>query len=119
MTLKSETPFKIDVQRGAEFVIARLIGSCTMDVAQEAVDGLGRLAAEPVDRVVVDLSELVFIESSGLGALVAAHGCCQRRDADFCLVSPRASIRRMLVLTHLSDVLPICDTLESALKRGP
>lgn len=53
-----------------------------LDVAN-AVLGNRTLLASDAALIVVDLSELTFIDSSGLTALVQAHTAVTRRGSDF------------------------------------
>ena len=61
--------------------------------------------------VVVDLTELAFIDSSGLHALLRPRG----DDGAIELVCPPGNIRRVLELTKLEHVLQVYDTLDAAL----
>jgi anti-sigma B factor antagonist len=64
------------------------------------------LAAQPQD-IVVDLSELSFIDSTGLGALV--FGFQRARDAGvrFRLARPSTDVRQILVLSGLLEVVEL------------
>jgi anti-sigma B factor antagonist len=61
--------------------------------------------------VVVDLTELAFIDSSGIHALVRPRGDGGAME----LVCPPGNIRRVLELTKLQNVLQVHDTLDEAL----
>ena len=66
------------------------------------------IAARP-RSVVVDLSELSFIDSTGLGALV--FGFQRARDAGitFRLAGPSAGVRQILVVSGLLEVVELED----------
>jgi anti-sigma B factor antagonist len=59
--------------------------------------------------VVVDLADLSFIDSTGLGALVA--GFQRARDAGiaFRLARPSRGVRQILVLSGLLEVVELTD----------
>jgi anti-anti-sigma factor len=59
------------------------------------------------NRVVIDLADLDFIDSSGLGAMVGGMRRLRRRGGDVVLRSPRASTVRLLDVTGLSQVLTV------------
>ena len=63
----------VSVQRTENTAIVTLSGDCTMDVSAQIRHSLVGLAAEEVPLIIVDLSDLDFIDSGGLGGLVAAH----------------------------------------------
>jgi anti-sigma B factor antagonist len=64
------------------------------------------LAARPLE-IVVDLSDLTFIDSTGLGALI--FGFQRARDAGvrFRLAHPTRAVRQILVLSGLLEVVEL------------
>lgn len=64
------------------------------------------LAARPLE-IVVDLSDLTFIDSTGLGALI--FGFQRARDAGvrFRLAHPTRAVRQTLVLSGLLEVVEL------------
>jgi anti-sigma B factor antagonist len=68
----------------------------------------------PAD-VVVDLTQVGFIDSTGLGELVGAHKALARRDATLHLAVTSGRILRLLSLTGLDEMLPVHQSLDEAL----
>jgi anti-anti-sigma factor len=58
-----------------------------------------------VASVVLDLAQVVFMDSSGLRVLVAASAALQGRSAQLLLRSPSSNIRRVLEVTGLSPLI--------------
>jgi len=109
LTVIGNIKFQIREHVSATRTRVQLIGSCTMEVADQVRACLERVAAEPTRSLDVDLSELDFIESRGLGGLVAGFVRCRRRGIDMRLIAPRPQIRRILAITRLDQILPIHD----------
>lgn len=65
----------------------------------------------PVDRVVIDLSEVTFIDSSGLGGLVRLANYAGERGAEIAVHRPSPRSRAVLELAGLSSLLPIIEDL--------
>jgi len=63
--------------------------------------------ADASSAVLVDLSRVSFIDSTGLGELVAAHKALQAHDASLHLVAGHDRVRRLLALTGLDEVLSV------------
>ena len=89
------------------------------DLDLHSADQLGDLLVGVVDRgtslVVVDLSDVEFVDSQGLGALMRGtrrFGACKDR---FRLVVPAPEIRRLFEITALDRVFPLDATREQAL----
>lgn len=59
----------------------------------------------------VDLRELEFIDSSGIGLLVGAAKRAQEQDAGFALVNGSGQVRQLLELTGLAEHLTVVEKL--------
>ena len=67
-------------------------------------------------RLVVDLSNVTFIDSSGLGALVEMHNRLRRDKRQLVVVAPRGTAVTVAIeLTGLRTRLPTFDTRRAAL----
>ncbi len=74
------------------------------------------LAADK-ELVVVDLRELEFIDSTGLGVLVKAHDRAREAGRRFALVRGLGQVQRLLGLTGLSEQLAVADSREELLSE--
>lgn len=83
----------------------------TIRVLREALD---ELVATGATDVVVDLSGLTFIDSSGLGTLVRAKRRLRVLRGSVALVCQEGPVLRLLALTGLRHVLRVFDTVEAA-----
>ena len=68
-------------------------------------------------RLLVDLSDTSFIDSSGLGALIGAHGRARERGGRLALCCGGDAITRTLALTGLDQVLPMLPSREAAMAK--
>jgi anti-sigma B factor antagonist len=64
---------------------------------------IGKLLSEPVDEVVLDLSETGFLDSSGLRAILSAHRRLTESDRRLALRAPSEAVTRLLEITGLTD----------------
>ena len=64
--------------------------------------------------IVVDLTAVTFMDSSGLRELLRARIECGRRGGRLILASPSAMIERLLDLTGTASMFEIVPTLEEA-----
>jgi anti-anti-sigma factor len=78
-----------------------------LDVASSAVleDELARM--DSGELVIVDLRELEFIDSSGIGVLVRAHQKAHAEGRRFALVQGEGQVAQLLQLTGLADQLTV------------
>jgi anti-sigma B factor antagonist len=66
-------------------------------------------------RIVVDLSRLDFIDSTGLGALIGSQRRAKENGGEVRLVAREGQILRLLRITGLLTVFGVFHTLEEAL----
>jgi anti-anti-sigma factor len=69
--------------------------------------------------IVVDLSETAFCDTVGLQVLVLGHRRAVAEGGEFRLVIRTASLRRLLQLTGVDQVIPNFTTLDEALIELP
>jgi anti-sigma B factor antagonist len=70
--------------------------------------------ADRAGDLVVDLSDVTFMDSTGLGALVSARRRLALRGASLRLVGPAGGVRRILDIAKVEHVFPIHDSVDSA-----
>jgi anti-sigma B factor antagonist len=67
-----------------------------------------RAALQPAHRVLdLDLSSVTFLDSSGLGVLVALHKTLRARDGQVRLLKPAPNVLQVLELTRLHRIFEI------------
>ena len=66
-------------------------------------------------EIVVDLTHLEFLDSTGLGALIGAHKRAAENDGSVRLVVQEGQILRLLRISGLLDVFLVYPTIEAAL----
>ena len=66
-------------------------------------------------RLLVDLSNVTYIDSGGVGSLVTAYLHTIRRGGQLKLVCPNDRVCRVLKITHLTSVLDVFETEAAAL----
>ena len=67
-------------------------------------------------NLVIDLSQVRFVDSSGLGALVSGFKNASARDGSLKLCSLQPQVRSMFELTRLHRVFEIFASVEEALE---
>lgn len=65
-------------------------------------------------RLILDLSGLEFVDSSGLGVLLTAHKLAGAKGGDVRLACPTPSVRRLLTLTRLDRIFACFESLDEA-----
>lgn len=88
--------------------IVRISGEIDIATAAELTDYVQQLLdTQGPTTLSLDVADVTFIDSSGLGALVATRNTTDRRGVTLELISPSEPVRRLLELTSLDDVFPV------------
>ena len=73
-------------------------------------------ALERTSTIVLDMSDVTFVDSTALGAIVGGHRLAAgRRGGWMRIAAPQANIDRILRLMAMDQLLGIYDTVEQAL----
>jgi anti-sigma B factor antagonist len=102
----------IDRSDGA--VVIHLIGELDLYNAPEVRSALLEVCAEEPGRLIVDLAEVDFVDSTALGVLIEARARLANRQS-FLLAAPGRETHRALTISGLDRHLAVHDTVESAL----
>ncbi|MCX4572083.1 STAS domain-containing protein [Streptomyces sp. NBC_01571] len=73
---------------------------------------------EAAARTVVELSQVTFMDSSGINALIGAHHTATARQGWVRLAAPSPAILRVLQIVGLDSVITCYPTLQQALSVG-
>ena len=99
---------KIDTVTEGETLNVTLSGEFDMGAVTEfrtAVED----TAEPWRRVVIDMSDVAFMDSSGLQELVRLENRTRERGLDLVIARPSVPVLRLLELTGLQEHFSLSD----------
>jgi anti-anti-sigma factor len=73
-----------------------------------------RKALESSSCLVIDLSQVTFIDSSGLGVIIVARNLVRAREGSLALVNPPSMVRKILWGTQLQPAFSMFDNRDEA-----
>ena len=111
-TLNEHPVAGIDRRNGA--VVIHLVGELDLYNSPEVRAALLELCTEQPERLVVDLSQVDFVDSTALGVLIEARAKLENRQA-FLLAAPGLETHRALTISGLDQHLAVHETIDSAL----
>lgn len=77
------------------------------------------LKKNPINLLIMDLSTLNFMDSSGIGLILGRYKLINSLGGKLCLVKPNESIGRIINMSGLHKILSIYSSVEEALdERG-
>jgi anti-sigma B factor antagonist len=99
---------------GDDGAVVAVRGEVDLFTAPELKKSIGTAIEEGRVRIVVDLTETTFLDSSGLGVLVGALQRLRDRDGALSIVNVDPAIARTLSITGLDQILAIRPTRDEA-----
>ena len=102
-----------DVESRDDAVVIHLAGELDLYNAEEGRAALTEAIASGSRRVVIDLSEVEFVDSTALGVLLEARS--QLGQETLRLAAPQPGTRRVLEVSGLDRHLSVHDTVDGAL----
>jgi len=104
----------VGVEERGDAVVIRLAGELDLYNAHVVREELLAVAARAPARLILDLAEVTFIDSTGLGVLIEARSRLANRRALF-LVAPNIDTRRALEISGLDRHFGVHESLDEAL----
>jgi anti-anti-sigma factor len=104
-SLQFETPLEVSCIDTAGETVVRVAGELDAATTVRLRRVLADLVRQPVTRIVVDLADVTFMDSAGLGALLANRVAAERVGIELCVVSPAPQVARVLDITGTTDRL--------------
>lgn len=98
-----------------DWTVVALVGQLDVATAPDFRQTLLEVQYGGGQQVVLDLRELEFLDSFGLGVIVGGVRRARTHDGDLVLVCPAGRIRHVFEVTGVDRLVALTDDLESAL----
>ncbi len=105
------------VRNEGPFTVIALSGEVDMYYSPQARKQILR-ALKHKQPVLVDLSDVQYIDSSGVASLVEGYQLARTDDLEFALVGVSEAAMRVLQLARLDKVFPIYGSVSERLRRN-
>jgi anti-sigma B factor antagonist len=108
----------LDVSERDHLAVLALRGEVDVSTAPKLRQQLVELATEGRPWVVVDLSEVAFLDSTGLGVLVSGLRRFRLLGGDLILAAAQPRILRVLEITRLDRAFDLFASVDAAVTAG-
>lgn len=102
-------------QAGSDCAVYRFVGELDALTAPRLRQVLARMVSSP--SAVIDLSEVTFIDSTGLNALVGGIRRIRECGGQVAVSSSRPQVRRLLTLTGFDKIVLLADSVDEAAEK--
>ena len=110
-------PLRIAEEESGGTTILKLSGRVTLgDESNQLRNRIKDILSRGKTRLILDLAEVSYIDSAGLGTLVAGFTSAQSQGASVKLVNLTRKFHEQLHITKLVTVFEVYNTLEEAIK---
>ena len=111
------TIMNIETRKKGDVVIVDFQGRLAVGVGEEMLSRLiEQLLDEGSRKILLNLSEMDYIDSNGLGELVQSLKTSKRFGASLRLLKPQDRVKKTLKLTNLLPMFSVYDTESDAIK---
>jgi anti-sigma B factor antagonist len=93
----------VELVRDTDFATVIVLGDLDIALAVELRRAVDEAIGCTVDRIVLDLARVSYIDSTGLGALVGVMGRAEAHDKQLVLRNPSKAARTLLARTGLTS----------------
>jgi anti-anti-sigma factor len=109
-----KSPSTVIIRMCGPFTARDMYGKLTPDELQKVFDLTPMESGAPVELNILDLTEVPYVDSMGLGMIVAHHVRCHHRGIGMVAAGVGARVLQLLKLTRVDRVFPMATTVEEA-----
>lgn len=99
-----------------EVVILDISGEIDLYNAPEIKDIVNKLIEQKKYSVIINLKEVTYIDSSGIGALISSLSNLKKYQGGLKIINVFASVKKVFELTKLTSFFEIYDSEDEAVK---
>ena len=105
-------------QQESDHVVLIVEGEVDLYTSPALRDALAVAFAKKHATVIVELSAVTYMDSSGIATLVVAHGAARKSAGRLVLAGLSERVREVFKLARLESVFELADSVKAALASG-
>lgn len=104
-----------EIRQDAGVTILNLSGEIDVGCASHFRKTIMNLIEQDAERLLVNLSDVIYIDSAGLSVLIAAHRKAQKENRKFGLCNPQQPVRQVFNITGVNKVMLLYPNVEAGI----
>lgn len=108
---------QFDNEIKSDVLILRLQGDLIgEDGGFSLLEVVNNTISENIVKCVIDISDLRYMNSSGIGVLITILTKFRNKDGELYLVNPSESVQKLLIITKLNAIFNVTDGIDNAIE---
>jgi len=104
-----------EVLKETDLLILKIKGDLVGDdIGPRLVEVVSDAVNEKIKTCLIDLKEVRYISSSGIGVLITMLTKMRNVGGEVYLSSPSEHVKKLLIITKLNNIFTVYDTVEEA-----
>ena len=108
---------ELKIRKNNDVYIIDVNGEMDLYNSYKLKDLVMKMVNKKIQKIVINLENVGYIDSSGIGALIFIYSAIQKRNAKFLIANVHGSVKKVIELTKLMSYLPIIDKVGNAVKQ--
>jgi anti-sigma B factor antagonist len=106
---------EIKLRRYNTIYIVDVIGDMDLYNAHQLKEVMNKLIEKKVGKFIINLENVEYIDSSGVGALIHVYTSIKQRNLKLRIAHVHGSVEKVIRLTKLMEYFPIVDSVKEAI----
>lgn len=108
--------FQLEIRQhqAGNWTVLAVTGEIDLATAGELESAINSVLDKGMLRLVIDLKDVAFLDSTGLRVLLTAHSKLEESGGSLALVVPGGPVQRLLDVTGLDSTMNIYPSVEAA-----
>jgi anti-sigma B factor antagonist len=115
--VKGPAAMEMKIRKNQEIYIIDVQGELDLYNAYKFKELLTTMLEQKIERFIINLDEVEYIDSSGIGVLIYLSSTVKKSNLKLAITNIHGSVKKVMELTKLMDYFPITDTLDEAMKK--
>ncbi|MDP4162993.1 MAG: anti-sigma factor antagonist [Bacillota bacterium] len=107
---------KIDIEEYNESLEIKVEGEIDAYTAPKLRDAIFPLSEKENVKMIIDLTDVLYMDSTGLGVIVGVFKSVRAHNGDFKLIGLSDRLKRLFEITGLADIIDINSQIEGGVQ---
>ena len=105
-----------NIERSGENLIVRISGELDHHTSRTLREETDKSLTDDIKNIIFDFTSLIFMDSSGIGFLMARYKKILNKGGMAVIVSPTPQVKRILEMSGIMTIIKIAPDMKKALK---